>query len=120
MKDTSLIRLMISRAVRGVPGRSIGLIGIRIVSCERPPAQHDVERSSPQRTEGAGARHQAPEALQRVAGAFGSALGVAGHEHRGVHRPGRRAGDSVDLEPRLLEETIEHAPRVRAVRASSL
>jgi hypothetical protein len=34
LKETSFSRFRMSRAVRGVPGRSIGLICTRIVSCE--------------------------------------------------------------------------------------
>ncbi len=34
LNDTSLSRFRISAALRGVPGRSIGLIGMRMVSSE--------------------------------------------------------------------------------------
>ena len=47
-------------------------------------------------------------------------LGIAVDQHRGIHRARRRAGDAVDLEPRLLEQPVEHAPGEGAVRAAAL
>jgi hypothetical protein len=42
------------------------------------------------------------------------------HEHRRVHGAGRGAGNAVDLQPRLFEQPIEHAPGEGAVRAAAL
>ena len=41
-------------------------------------------------------------------------------KHRGIHRAGRRARNAVDSKPRLLEQTIKHAPRECPMRASAL
>src|SRR4029077_16847915 len=41
-------------------------------------------------------------------------------KHRGIHRAGRRARKAVDSKPRLLEQTIKHAPRECPMRASAL
>jgi hypothetical protein len=41
-------------------------------------------------------------------------------EHRGIHRPCRRAGNRLDLEPRLLQQPIEHAPSEGAMRSTAL
>ena len=51
---------------------------------------------------------------------FGPAIGVAVGKHRGVHGAGRGAGNAVDLEVRLLQQPIEHAPREGAVRTPAL
>jgi len=45
---------------------------------------------------------------------------VAIDQHRRIHRAGRRAGNAIDSKPRLLEQTIEHAPGKCPVRASAL
>ena len=42
-----------------------------------------------------------------------------GH-HGGVHGAGRRAGNAVELQPRLLQQPVEHAPGEGAVRAAAL
>jgi hypothetical protein len=41
-------------------------------------------------------------------------------EHRSIHRPRRRSGNAIDSKPRLLEQTIEHAPRKCSMRATAL
>jgi hypothetical protein len=41
-------------------------------------------------------------------------------KHCGIHRARRRAGNAIDSKPRLLEQTIEHAPRECPMRASAL
>jgi hypothetical protein len=41
-------------------------------------------------------------------------------QHRSVHRASGRAGDCFYLQPRLLEQAIEHTPGKRAMRASAL
>jgi len=41
-------------------------------------------------------------------------------KHRSIHRPRRRAGNAIDPKPRLLEQTIEHAPSKRPMRATAL
>ena len=51
-----------------------------------------------------------------VAAAVRHAVG----EDRGVHRPGRGAGDRLDLDPGLLEQPVEHAPGEGAVRPAAL
>ena len=47
-------------------------------------------------------------------------VGIAVDQHRGIHRSRRRAGDTVDAQPRLLEQAVEHAPREGAMRAPAL
>ena len=39
---------------------------------------------------------------------------------RSIHRPRRRAGNAIDSKPRLLEQTIEHAPSKCPMRATAL
>jgi hypothetical protein len=41
-------------------------------------------------------------------------------KHRGIHRPRRCAGNALDSKPRLLEQTIEHAPSKCPMRATAL
>jgi hypothetical protein len=41
-------------------------------------------------------------------------------KHRGIHRPRRRAGNAIDSKPRLLEQTIKHAPSKCPMRATAL
>jgi hypothetical protein len=38
-------------------------------------------------------------------------------QHRSIHCAGRRAGNAIDSEPRLLEQTIQHAPCECPMRA---
>ena len=52
--------------------------------------------------------------------ALGAAFGVTVGQHRGVHGAGRGPGNAVDLEPRLFEQAIEHAPGEGAMRAAAL
>jgi len=87
---------------------------------ERPAAQQDVERRAPQRAEQRRARYAPPKILQRGAGAVGALVGIAVDQHRGIHRSRRRAGDTVDAQPRLLEQAVEHAPREGAMGAAAL
>ena len=87
---------------------------------ERPAAEQDVERAAPERAETRRLRDALPERGERRARAFGPAIGVAVGKHRGVHGAGRGAGNAVDLEVRLLQQPIEHAPREGAVRAPAL
>ncbi len=48
------------------------------------------------------------------------AFGIAVGEHRGIHGACRRAGNAVDSKPGLFQQTIEHAPGERPMRASAL
>jgi hypothetical protein len=41
-------------------------------------------------------------------------------KHRGIHRSRRRTGNPINSKPRLLEQTIEHAPSKCPVRATAL
>ena len=92
--------------------------GRRLV--ERPAAEQDVERAAPERAEPRRLRHALPEGGERRACSFGAAIGVAVGQHGGVHGAGRGAGDAVDLEPRLFQQPVEHAPGEGAVRAAAL
>ena len=64
--------------------------------------------------------HALPVGVERCACARGSTLGPAVREHCGVHGARRRAGDGLDLQPRLLEQPVEHAPGEGAMRAAAL
>ena len=95
-----------------------GDIDRRRVQC--PAAEKHIERSAPQRTEARRLGDAAPEILQSGPGAVGPAFGMAIDKHCGIHRARRRAGNAIDSKPRLLEQTIEHAPRECPMRASAL
>jgi hypothetical protein len=41
-------------------------------------------------------------------------------QHRRIHRSRRCAGNTIDSKPRLLEQTIEHAPSKCPMRATAL
>jgi hypothetical protein len=41
-------------------------------------------------------------------------------KHRGIHRTRGRAGNAIDSKPRLLEQTIEHAPSKCPMRTTAL
>ena len=95
-----------------------GDIDRRRVQC--PAAENHIERSAPQRTEAGRLGDATPEILQSGPGALGPAFGMAIDKHCGIHRARRRAGNAIDSEPRLLEQTIEHAPCECPMRASAL
>jgi hypothetical protein len=61
---------------------------------------------------------------QKFASAFLGGLAAADceavGEHDSVHRAGAGRADAIDLEPRLLEQPIQHAPGEGAVSASTL
>src|SRR4029077_173284 len=61
-----------------------------------------------------------PEGVERALGLVAAAAAHAVGEHRGVHRAGRGAGDRFDLDALVLEQPVEHAPGVGAVRAAAL
>ena len=48
------------------------------------------------------------------------ALGVAIGRHSGIHGAGRGTGNGLDLEPRFLEQPVQHAPGEGAMRPSTL
>ncbi|MSP47076.1 MAG: hypothetical protein EXQ83_14810 [Xanthobacteraceae bacterium] len=57
-----------------------------------------------------------PEALARLRRpAAGEAVG---HHHR-IERAGGRAGNSLDFDPPVLQQFVEHAPSERAMRAAA-
>ena len=87
---------------------------------ERPAAENHVERPALERAEAGGVRDAPPEGLERLARAGRPALLMAVDQHRGVHRARGCPGDAVDLEPGLFQQTIEHAPGERAMRAAAL
>ena len=87
---------------------------------ERPAAEHHIERPRRKGLKRRRLGDAAPEILQRRAGAFGAALGIAVDQHRRIHRAGRRAGNAIDSQPGLLEQAIEHAPGKGAMRAAAL
>ena len=87
---------------------------------ERPAAEDHVERPALERAEAGGVGDPPPEGLERLARAGGPALLMAVDQHRRVHRPRRRAGDAVDLEPGLFQKAIENAPGEGAMRAAAL
>ena len=87
---------------------------------ERPASHGDIERRALERAEGGGAGDATPEGLERLPRALPPSLGVAGGEHRGVHRAGGGAGDGLDLEPGFLKQAVEHAPGIGAVAAAAL
>ena len=87
---------------------------------ERPAPEQHVERPALERTEAGGVRDAAPERPKRLTRAGSPAQLMAIDQHRGVHRAGGGAGDAVDRKPRLLEQTVEHAPGEGAVRPAAL
>jgi hypothetical protein len=52
--------------------------------------------------------------------AVAAAARPAVHEQRAVHRAGARPAHGVDDEIGFLDQPVEHAPGVRAVRAAAL
>ena len=93
-------------------------IGGRCV--ERPAVHQPVERRALERAELRRFRDAAPIGVERRPRALGAALHEAADQHGGVHRAGGRAGDRLDLQPRLFEQPVEHAPGERAMRAAAL
>ena len=87
---------------------------------ERPASQQHVERTAPERAVDGGIGHASPEGFERAARAFGAVLLITAHQHGGVHRAGRRAGNAFYLQPRLFQQTVEDAPCKRAMRAAAL
>jgi hypothetical protein len=70
--------------------------------------------------EGGGPRNPSPERFQRCPRDLGAAAGMTGNHHRGIHGPGRGSGYGLDVQPRLLQEPVQHTPGERAVSAASL
>jgi NADPH:quinone reductase-like Zn-dependent oxidoreductase len=61
-----------------------------------------------------------PEVVQRLAGAVASILDPAvGHDH-GVHRPRTAAAEPFEVNPRVRQQSVKHAPGERSVGASAL
>ena len=60
-----------------------------------------------------------PETVERGACAIRAARGPALGERHGIHRPGAGAADALDGNARL-EQAVEHAPGVGAMRATAL
>jgi hypothetical protein len=87
-------------------------------SVQRPDSRSHGPRC--RRAEARRLGHGAPEGLERRLRAVDAAVFHAAGHHRRVHRAGRRAGDAVDLQPRLLDQPVEHAPGERPVRAAAL
>ena len=85
-----------------------------------PAAQNHIERPTLERAEASSIRDAAPKFLKGLPRARGPTFDIAVGEHRGVHRAGRRAGNTVDFKPGLFEQTIENAPGERPMRASAL
>jgi putative ABC transport system substrate-binding protein len=61
-----------------------------------------------------------PEVCKRFPRGLAAADREAVGEHDSVHRAGARRADAIDLESRLLEQPIQHAPGKGAVSASTL
>jgi hypothetical protein len=87
---------------------------------QRPATKNHIEGAAPQRTEASRLGDAAPEILQSCPGTGGPAFGMTIDKHRGIHRPSRCAGNTIDFKPRLLEQTIEHAPSKCPMRATAL
>ena len=87
---------------------------------KRPATEKHIEWSAPEWTEASRFGDAAPEILQSGPRALGPTFGVAIDKHRRIHRPCRRARNAIDFKPRLLKQTIEHAPCKCPMRASAL
>ena len=85
--------------------------------------QRFINRSIGERCKGlnfAASRDKLPVGVERRTRALRAALHEAADEHRRVHGARRCAGNCLDLEPRLLKQSVEHAPGERAMRAPAL
>jgi hypothetical protein len=49
-----------------------------------------------------------------------SVLGVTVDEHRSVHGSRGRSGDTLDAQPSLFQQAIDHTPGESAVRTAAL
>ena len=86
---------------------------------QRPSAHHAVEGGALEGLNSAASEtcfQKAPARRARLARRLRQAVS----EHGSIHRPGRGAGDAVDLQPRFFQQTVEHAPGKGAVRAAAL
>ena len=61
-----------------------------------------------------------PEAAQGRPRLLTVAIGKPRRQRHRIHRPGRRARYALDLDARIFQQTVEHAPRERPVRAATL
>src|SRR6185437_15509277 len=71
-------------------------------------------------TESCGVRNAFPERIKSGLGPFGAARCIPGDQHGAIHRSGGRSRNSIDAQPRLLQETVQHTPSKRAVRSAPL
>ena len=92
--------------------------GRRVV--HRPLAQQHVDWTATQRAQQGRIRGQLPEAFQGDPGALGATRGIAVAQDRGIHGPGGGTGESVDAEPGLLQEPVQHPPGEGAVGPPTL
>jgi hypothetical protein len=65
-------------------------------------------------------RDAAPEVLKCCLGALRASCRVTMRQHGGIHGAGRSAGDTLDPQPRLVEQPVQHAPCECAMRAAAL
>src|SRR6266404_5224467 len=87
---------------------------------EIPAVGRLVERRGLQRPVLGSLADVAPEHLERAPGVCAAAASHAVGEYRGVHGARRGARDRLDLETLFLQQTVENAPSVSAVRAAAL
>src|SRR6516164_8611089 len=87
---------------------------------QAPTIEKNVEKPAAQRAQQSRSRDIAPKALERGTRRIRAALGMTVDEHGGVHRSSGRPRNTIDLQPGLLEQAIESAPRKGAVGAAAL
>jgi hypothetical protein len=87
---------------------------------ERPTVHQPVERRSLDWTEPCSVCNPTPIGVEGRPCALGAAPHEAANQNRAVHCAGGCAGDRFDLQPRLLEEAVEHAPGERAMGSAAL
>ena len=87
---------------------------------ERPAVHQPIDRRALQRAEFRRVRDTPPIGVERRTRALRAALHPAADQNGRIHRAGGCAGNRLDLEPRLLEKSVEHAPGERAMRAAAL
>src|ERR1700747_140980 len=85
----------------------------RFLNTRARPVATLVDRPALHRTKATRFRDTAPKALQSIASAEVPVQGMSVNQRSGVHSACRGAGNSVDPQPRLFEETVEHTPGVR-------